>query len=153
MPQSVTRVINERCTTEIHPSIFSAPSTSTVSPPLLQIVFHQIFNKAAKLSSILLPRTLSFASGTHPPPSRDSVNSMNSDKKAGRRRRSSSVIIYQEPLESPEQLSDQSALPNLNASWVNSKGKGNLYFPFPHCTRQLRKQELERQFANTIPFY
>jgi len=31
-------------------------------------------------------------------------------------------LIYKEPLESPEQLSDQSALPNLNATWVNAKG-------------------------------
>ena len=45
-----------------------------------------------------------------------------SEGKAGRRRRSSSVIIYKEPPESPEQLSDQAALPNRNASWVNGKG-------------------------------
>ena len=44
------------------------------------------------------------------------------DKREGRRRRSSSLLIYKEPLESPERLSDQSALPNLNATWVNSKG-------------------------------
>ena len=31
-------------------------------------------------------------------------------------------MIYKEPQESPEQLSDQSALPNLNATWVNAKG-------------------------------
>ena len=42
--------------------------------------------------------------------------------KKGRRRRSSS-LIYHEPLETMEQLSDQSALPNLNANWVNAKGK------------------------------
>lgn len=41
--------------------------------------------------------------------------------KSGRRRRSSS-IIYQEPPESIEHCSDQSALPNLNANWVNAKG-------------------------------
>ena len=40
----------------------------------------------------------------------------------GRRRRSSSLLIYKEPLESPERLSDQSVLPNLNATWVNAKG-------------------------------
>jgi hypothetical protein len=45
------------------------------------------------------------------------------DQKSGRRRRSSSILqIYQEPLEPIEQLSDQSALPNLNANWVNAKG-------------------------------
>lgn len=40
---------------------------------------------------------------------------------ATRRRRSNS-IIYTEPPETIEQSSDQAALPNLNASWVNSKG-------------------------------
>ena len=50
-----------------------------------------------------------------------------SEVKKGRRRRSSSLIIYQEPLESPEHMSDQSALPNLNATWVNSKGILNIY--------------------------
>lgn len=44
-----------------------------------------------------------------------------SDGKKGRRRRSSS-LIYQEPTESMEHMSDQSALPNLNANWVNAKG-------------------------------
>jgi hypothetical protein len=41
----------------------------------------------------------------------------------GRRRRSSSILqVYHEPPEPIEQLSDQSALPNLNAQWVNAKG-------------------------------
>ncbi|KAF2116136.1 ORMDL family-domain-containing protein [Lophiotrema nucula] len=43
------------------------------------------------------------------------------DAKEARRRRSSS-LVYTEPPESLEQLSDQSALPNLNAQWVNAKG-------------------------------
>jgi len=43
--------------------------------------------------------------------------------KSGRRRRSSSILqVYQEPPEPIEQLSDQAALPNLNANWVNAKG-------------------------------
>jgi hypothetical protein len=43
--------------------------------------------------------------------------------KTGRRRRSSSILqVYHEPPEPIEQLSDQSALPNLNANWVNAKG-------------------------------
>ena len=42
-------------------------------------------------------------------------------QKQGRRRRSSS-LIYQEPPESIEHTSDQAALPNLNANWVNAKG-------------------------------
>lgn len=44
------------------------------------------------------------------------------DAREARRRRSSS-LVYTEPPESLEQLSDQSALPNLNAQWVNAKGK------------------------------
>lgn len=46
---------------------------------------------------------------------------MSLDAKEARRRRSSS-IVYKEPAESLEQLSDQAALPNLNANWVHSKG-------------------------------
>ncbi|KAL8903553.1 MAG: hypothetical protein Q9171_007366 [Xanthocarpia ochracea] len=46
---------------------------------------------------------------------------MNGGSKKSRRRRSSS-LLYQEPLESMEHLSDQSAIPNLNANWVNAKG-------------------------------
>ena len=42
--------------------------------------------------------------------------------KTSRRRRSSS-LIYTEPPESIEHMSDQSALPNLNADWVNAKGE------------------------------
>ena len=58
------------------------------------------------------------------------------DKREGRRRRSSSLLIYKEPLESPERLSDQSALPNLNATWVNAKGVfSDIHLPtslYPH---------------------
>lgn len=46
---------------------------------------------------------------------------MSLDAKKASRRRSSS-LVYKEPPESLEQLSDQSALPNLNAEWVNAKG-------------------------------
>jgi hypothetical protein len=55
-----------------------------------------------------------------------------SQSKAGRRRRSSS-IIYQEPAESIEHTSDQAALPNLNANWVNAKGELNLRGPLMHA--------------------
>jgi len=49
--------------------------------------------------------------------------------KVGRRRRSSSILqVYHEPPEPIEQLSDQSALPNLNANWVNSKGAWTIHF-------------------------
>ncbi|EDN10584.1 hypothetical protein HCAG_07045 [Histoplasma mississippiense (nom. inval.)] len=50
-----------------------------------------------------------------------------SETKTGRRRRSSS-IIYQEPPESIEHTSDQAALPNLNANWVNAKGAWTIHF-------------------------
>lgn len=43
-------------------------------------------------------------------------------KKGGRRRRSSS-LMYTEPLESTEHLSDQSSHTNLNVEWVNAKGR------------------------------
>ncbi len=53
---------------------------------------------------------------------------MDSGTKAkGSRRRRSSSLLYQEPPESLERLSDQSALPNLNANWVNSKGEYSHY--------------------------
>ena len=44
------------------------------------------------------------------------------DGKKSRRRRSSS-LLYQEPPESMEHISDQAASPNLNAGWVNAKGE------------------------------
>jgi len=37
-------------------------------------------------------------------------------------------LLYQEPPETIEHMSDQAALPNLNANWVNAKGQS-----FPHC--------------------
>ncbi|KAF2739721.1 Orm1 type endoplasmic reticulum protein [Polyplosphaeria fusca] len=49
------------------------------------------------------------------------------DAKDARRRRSSS-LVYTEPPESLEQLSDQSGLPNLNAQWVNAKGAWVIHF-------------------------
>ncbi|KAH7135750.1 ORMDL family-domain-containing protein [Dendryphion nanum] len=49
------------------------------------------------------------------------------DAKEIRRRRSSS-LVYTEPPESLEQLSDQSVLPNLNAQWVNAKGAWVIHF-------------------------
>jgi hypothetical protein len=32
-------------------------------------------------------------------------------------------LLYQEPPETIEHMSDQAALPNLNADWVNAKGE------------------------------
>jgi hypothetical protein len=86
------------------------PPTATISPP-----------NTAKLSSpILLPRTVSYDASTNPPRASGQYLAM-SDNKTGRRRRSSS-LIYQEPPETIEHLSDQAALPNLNSDWVNAKG-------------------------------
>lgn len=51
-----------------------------------------------------------------------------SEQKTGRRRRSSS-LLYQEPPETIEHMSDQAALPNLNANWVNAKGQSYPNFP------------------------
>lgn len=81
-------------------------------------------DNTAKLSPLIIPRTISYAASTNPPPPRRTAfgdTSMNDGKK-GRRRRSSS-LLYQEPPESMEHMSDQSALPNLNADWVNAKGE------------------------------
>ncbi|KAJ9641045.1 sphingolipid homeostasis protein orm1 [Coniosporium tulheliwenetii] len=79
--------------------------------------------RTAKLSPIILNRTLSFGVDPHPrhlaSPAADQKNTMSSSK--GRRRRSSS-LMYTEPPESLEHISDQSALPNLNSEWVNAKG-------------------------------
>lgn len=49
---------------------------------------------------------------------------MSLDKDKRRRRRSSS-LMFQEPPESLEQQSDQATMPNLNAQWVNAKGKSS----------------------------
>jgi hypothetical protein len=54
---------------------------------------------------------------------------MSLDAAKDARRRRSSSLVYKEPPESLEQLSDQSALPNLNAEWVNAKGE--------HTTRHI----------------
>ncbi|KAI9780648.1 MAG: sphingolipid homeostasis protein orm1 [Geoglossum umbratile] len=57
-----------------------------------------------------------------------------SQGKTGRRRRSSS-LIYTEPPETIEQLSDQSALPNLNAEWVNAKGAWTIHIVLIICLK------------------
>lgn len=85
-------------------------------------------DNTAKLSPLIIPRTISYAASTNQPPPRRTAfgdTSMNDGKK-GRRRRSSS-LLYQEPPESMEHMSDQSALPNLNADWVNAKGESEGY--------------------------
>ena len=92
------------------------PLTTAVSSPTTP------FNTVKLSSPLLLPRTVSYDVGTNPP--RGGVYRNMGDPKSSKRRRSSSILgIYQEPQEPIEQLSDQSALPNLNAQWVNAKGK------------------------------
>ena len=93
-------------------------------PTVANTKLHEDSPTTAKLASpIVLPRTVSYGVGTNPPP-RTGNTYLNMDEgKTTRRRRSSSILqIYQEPQEPIEQLSDQSALPNLNAQWVNAKG-------------------------------
>lgn len=81
-------------------------------------------------------------------------------QKQGRRRRSSS-LIYQEPPESIEHTSDQAALPNLNANWVNAKGKSRfpkLSYLFSHISpvnsshRALSESKQSKLIQNAI-FY
>ncbi|KAL1310729.1 hypothetical protein AAFC00_000983 [Neodothiora populina] len=50
------------------------------------------------------------------------------EMKEQRRRRRSSSLMYTEPTESLEQMSDQAALPNLNSEWVNAKGAWAIHF-------------------------
>lgn len=82
-------------------------------------------------SRLTLQRTISFAD-TLAPPETSIYDSDMSSTKTGRRRRSSS-LLYQEPPESLEHISDQSALPNLNSQWVNAKGQ--------HGTRMLDNRD------------
>lgn len=84
---------------------------------------HAESSKLASTQQLLHPSSASpgvviSSSTTHP--DRAAAGAMDRSK-AARRRRSSS-LVYQEPPESMEQLSDQSALPNLNSQWVNAKG-------------------------------
>ncbi|KAK2627552.1 hypothetical protein QTJ16_003518 [Diplocarpon rosae] len=102
----------------------SAP-TSTIPP-----------STTAKLSSpILLPRTVSYDATSKPPRPSGPYRAM-SEQKVGRRRRSSS-LLYQEPPETIEHMSDQAALPNLNANWVNAKGAWTIHLVLIACLKIL----------------
>nr|POF01066.1 uncharacterized protein CFP56_21014 [Quercus suber] len=124
--------------TYFYPPSSNPPPSLHVSPPATPTD-----NTATLASSpALIQRSaLSFAEGVRTsPPNRSSPNStltagsaedplcvQSAERKmtiAGdqRRRRRSSSLMYQEPPESLEQQSDQNALPNLNAQWVNAKG-------------------------------
>jgi hypothetical protein len=110
-------------TDDPHPSA-SSPYDLSIHT-LDQSVIHTFSispSNTAKLSSpLLLPRTISYDGSSNPPRRGDAYRNM-SEEKTGRRRRSSS-LLYQEPPESIEHMSDQAALPNLNANWVNAKGQ------------------------------
>jgi ORMDL family protein len=57
--------------------------------------------------------------------------------RSGRRRRSSSILqVHYEPAETLEQISDQAIVPNLNANWVNAKGKRRPSQPTATATTQ-----------------
>lgn len=99
--------------------------TFRLRPPYISFpIFSPVRESTAKVSSLLVPRARAIS---FPPevndasPQRLTPNNNMDHTKSGRRRRSSS-IIYQEPAESLEHTSDQAALPNLNANWVNAKG-------------------------------
>ena len=104
---------------------------TTKLPTVANTKIHEDSSNTAKLSSpIVLPRTVSYGVGTNPPPRAGNTYLGMAEEKTTRRRRSSSILqIYQEPQEPIEQLSDQSALPNLNAQWVNAKGTSHISIP------------------------
>jgi hypothetical protein len=122
--------------TQLPPIISSRPPAAPTAAP-------EQPGTTAKLSPILLNRTsrLSFARDPRPRQlSTVPASNMSLDAKEARRRRSSS-IVYKEPAESLEQLSDQAALPNLNANWVHSKGMshvaGTWLFTRPNTSRRM----------------
>ena len=77
----------------------------------------------SKVPPLLHPAhaTTGFGQSSHAAVDIEPIDDSISEERKNRRRRSSSVM-YREPLESPEHLSDQSVLPNHNAEWVNRKG-------------------------------
>ena len=94
--------------------------------PARQPTVRHSFFELSMTSHTTLHRTISFQADARQAPPIAAYNAAMSSGKTGRRRRSSS-IIYQEPPESLEQISDQSALPNLNSQWVNAKGGFTIY--------------------------
>ena len=127
--------LRHRASDPLYHPLSTTPSPPSPARPLpLPLLLHTYIN-TAKLSSILLNPTsrLKFAGDPRPrqSPSTSAYSNMSlqpSNSKDARRRRSSS-LVYKEPPESLEQLSDQSALPNLNVEWVNAKGE-----PSQPCT-------------------
>lgn len=82
-------------------------------------------------STCLPPSSQTLDAGAKPASSR--FLDMNDRSAGGRRRRSSSILqVYHEPLETLEQMSDQAVVPNVNANWTNQKGMSALISaPYP----------------------
>jgi hypothetical protein len=101
---------------ELLPAVCPLPPTDAAlgktQTPLLVLPGRDRISSIAKLSSIIINRDL------HPstPHDKTTATAMNP------RRRRASSIVYHEPPENEERLSDQAALPNFNANWVHSKG-------------------------------
>ncbi|KAA8565059.1 hypothetical protein EYC84_010821 [Monilinia fructicola] len=158
---SIHTYIHPSIHTSIHPSIHTITSLSQsinhFETPASPLVLSQVPQKprsdshhpysslstfkissatTAKLSSpLLLPRTVSYDASSKPPRPSGPYRTM-SDNKVGRRRRSSS-LLYQEPPETIEHMSDQAALPNLNANWVNAKGAWTIHLVLIACLKIL----------------
>lgn len=102
---------------------------------------NDIPSNTAKLSSpILLQRTVTFDAGNDPQrPSRGGsvyLDMADRNNSGARRRRSSSILqVYHEPPETLEQISDQAALPNLNANWTNAKGAWTIHIVLIACAK------------------
>ncbi|OJZ92212.1 hypothetical protein ASPFODRAFT_55831 [Aspergillus luchuensis CBS 106.47] len=107
-------------------SLTTIPSSSFLSLDYSFLFARSPIN-TAKVSSLIVPRAISFPPDVDAASRRLTPDTTMAQGKAGRRRRSSS-IIYQEPPESIEHTSDQAALPNLNANWVNAKGAWTIHF-------------------------
>lgn len=131
LPVEVTQSlgIQPACSLVLSPAASSLPlchSLTTISFSSLSLDFSSLFARSsintAKVSSLIVPRAISFPPDVDAASRRLTPDTNMAQGKAGRRRRSSS-IIYQEPPESIEHTSDQAALPNLNANWVNAKGE------------------------------
>ncbi|KAG6108698.1 hypothetical protein E4U31_007426 [Claviceps sp. LM219 group G6] len=113
------------------PSFSSPLSATRLDWPVLVSPFPlpPVSDNTAKLSSpILLQRTVSYDAGTKPPRRGSTYLDMTDRNNSSRRRRSSSILqVYHEPPETLEQISDQAALPNLNANWTSAKGAWTIH--------------------------
>ncbi|KAF7543242.1 hypothetical protein G7Z17_g10900 [Cylindrodendrum hubeiense] len=141
-PTQPRSLISSRCISLAHRSsrtrLVPPPANPALrpEPPHSRSASHPV--NTAKLSSpILLQRTVSYDAGTKPA-RRGSIYLNMPERNAGsaRRRRSSSILqVYHEPPETLEQISDQAALPNLNANWTNAKGAWTIHIVLIACLK------------------